>query len=786
MAEHGSTGGAADFATAAAPARLEPVAAQRRALRVLHLVFFVSGVCALAYQTAWQRMLGLFGGSDTVSATIVVGAFLFGLGLGSLAGGALADRLSRPRAVVAFGLCELGIALCAALSPLVFYDLVFGRLVGLAGSQGAVLPIVFAALLPPTLLMGLSLPLLARAVVRDIEGAAERIGWLYALNTFGAGIGALAAGTLVIGTIGYEATVYLGALCNAAVGLAALAIAGAMRDAGPARRAAGPAAQPAGDDRGRARLLGWCALVFASGFLIISLEIVWFRVLATLIETIAYAFPIILGTFLLADAAGILVGARQVRRVRDPLRLFLWLQGAVALYALAAMALLWALHGLDEVPRLFVDRSLGGSGASTSAATGLAWLAAVGLLVAPPAFLLGMSFPITQKAVQQDPDIVGFRVGLVQLANILGNTAGAVVTGLVLLHLLGTSGTLRAIGLLGLLLFTLVLLGGRRRAADAALGAALAAAVLLFPGNGAFWAALHGAQGRPATVVEDRSGIVVMRQDPDHEWMFIGGHAMSRLPFLPVHGALGALGPLLHPAPRNALIIGQGIGGTPLAAALAMPDPAARIHVIEIVRPVYAAVEQHAVRPEFAPVLRGMLADQRISRAVGDGRHAIFTDAARYDIIEADALSPRGSHSGLLYSVAFFSQVRDRLAPGGMAVQWGATPRVEASFLAAFPHVLRLTEPGSGNSLLVGRADGPVPYDPAALARRFEAVAPAFAAAGWSVPEVRARLLGTERQVWGPEDPRPAEVNTDLFPRDEYFLNRRKIDLLGGDPAARR
>src|SRR3982750_3581640 len=74
----------------------------RHALPVLHAVFFVSGFCALVYQVAWQRMLGLFGGSDTVSATIVVGAFLFGLGVGSLAGGVVADRLSRSGAVVGF------------------------------------------------------------------------------------------------------------------------------------------------------------------------------------------------------------------------------------------------------------------------------------------------------------------------------------------------------------------------------------------------------------------------------------------------------------------------------------------------------------------------------------------------------------------------------------------------------------------------------------------------------------------------------------------------------------
>lgn len=765
----------------------------RHALPVLHTVFFISGFCALVYQVAWQRMLGLFGGSDTVSATIVVGAFLFGLGVGSLAGGVIADRLSRSGAVVAFALCELGIAACAALSPYVFYDLVFGHLVGIARSHAVVLGVVFAALLPPTLLMGLSLPLLSRAVVRDIEGAAERIGWLYGLNTFGAGLGALVAGTLVIGTVGYEATVYGGAVFNAAVGTAALFVARAVTAAGATRPEAARVRTAA--SASARRLWGWCALVFASGFLIISLEIVWFRVLGTLAATNAYAFPLILGVFLVADAAGIVAGARVVRGVADPRRFFLRLQGAVALYALGTLAALWAAHGVEDVARLFIIGMIEQEGRRNLLVSGLAWLGVVGVAVAPPAFLLGMSFPIAQKAVQEDPSIVGLRVGVVQLANILGNTAGAVVTGLALLHLLGTAGTLRAIGALGLLLFGLVFLGdGRprpRQARDFGFAAALAALVALFPGNPAFWARLHSAAAGPedgATVAEDRTGVVVVRPSSSGTWMFIGGHTQSRLPFLPVHGTLGVVGPLVHPRPRSVLVIGHAIGGTPYAAALATTDASARVRVIEIVAPVYEAVEAYAARPGDAPTLRAMLADPRIERRVGDGRHAIFADEARYDVIQADALLPRSAHSGLLYSVAFFRQVRDRLAPGGIAVQWAPTPRSEASFLHAFPHVVRLEDvtPGaSASALLIGGADGPVPFERAALARRFDAVEPGLAAAGWPTGQLREAMLAAPVRVWGPGDPRPADVNTDLFPKDEYFLNRWKLDLPGHGAAAR-
>ena len=757
-----------------------------RALAVLHAVFLISGFCALVYQVAWQRMLGLFGGSDAVAATIVVGTFLLGLGLGSLAGGMVADRLSRARAVVAFGACEIGIALCAAASPYLFYDVIFGQLLGLARSQLAVLGVIFAALLLPTLLMGLSLPLLSRAVVRDVDGAAERIGWLYAVNTFGAGAGALIAGTVLLGTVGYEVTVWLGALLNGAVGTAALLVARGL-PAGEAMAASERRDAPVPAMPGR--LLGWCALVFASGFLIISLEIVWFRVLGTLAATNAYAFSIVLAVFLIADAAGILAGARVVRRVADPRRFFLRLQGAVALYALGTLALLWAAHTIPEVTQAFILGMAEEGGRRSLLVSGIAWLAVTVVVVAPPAFLLGMSFPIAQKAVQKDRGLIGLRVGVVQLANIVGNTAGAVVTGLVLLDLLGTAGTLRAIGVLGLLLAALAFLAPgqpRPRAGDVVAGAALLALVVFFPGNRAFWARLHALPPGPAGVAvvgEDRTGVVVMRPGRDGAWMFIGGHTQSRLPFLPVHGTLGALGPLVHPEPRSMLVIGHAIGGTPYAAALAAADPAARVRVIEIVAPVYEVVEAHAAQPDPAAApLRAMLADTRIERRVGDGRHALSADNTRYDVIQADAMLPRSAHSGLLYSVEFFRQMRGRLAPGGIAVQWAPTSRSEASFLAAFPHVVRLEEttPGaSETAVLIGSADGPVPFDRATLAQRLATVEPALEAAGWPAATLRNLMLSAPVSVFGPGDLRPADMNTDLFPKDEYFLNRWKLDVPG-------
>jgi hypothetical protein len=525
-------------ATIQAQSKIRP-----RHIALLYTVFFLSGFSALVYQTAWQRMLGLFAGSDMVATTLVVGAFLFGLGVGSLWSASFADRLSHQRALVAFALCELGIGIFALASRFLFYDLVFGQLTALADSPTLVSFIVFIGLLPPTILMGMSLPLLSKAVVYRIETASSEIGWLYGINTFGASCGALFSGFFFIGTFGYEATVYFAALLNFLVFAGALVVASFLTHDPPEKAslvARGAAPRIPG------RIWFWSIIVFISGFLIISLEIIWFRVLGVLMQSNAYAFPLILSCFLVGDAAGIIYGSRVARNIVNPLHFFQWLQGIVAFYAVVSLGVLY-LAGFDLSPWLTEGRFGLSSGLSLLKYLSLYLFLAM-ICVLPPAFLLGMSFPITQKAVQDDPDLVGQRVGQIQLFNIFGNTCGAIVTGLLLLHWIGTSGTIRLVGLAGLIF--LVALSWQMLRRDqrvpiqgSVLGALLALVILAFPGNSDFWSRLHGSKQPHETIVgEDRTGVVVLRHvasdvhygdalRSDADLLYISGHAQSRVLF---------------------------------------------------------------------------------------------------------------------------------------------------------------------------------------------------------------------------------------------------------------
>ncbi|MFL1462040.1 fused MFS/spermidine synthase [Roseococcus sp. DSY-14] len=730
--------------------------------------FFLSGFGALLCQIVWQRMLGVFAGSDTISAALVVGAFLTGLGLGSIIGAKWADRLSPRAALLGFALCEAGVAGFALLSKPILYDLIAMRLSAQVSSAPATFALCFAALVVPTTLMGASLPFLARAIATSLDTVAERIGALYGMNTLGAGLGALLGGWLIVGKLGFPGALGLAAgldLLAAALALTLLRATPATAPAPPARAAATGAAAPFGG------LPLWCVLVFLSGYVIVALEIVWVRVLGQFGQYHAYLFPTVLGVFLLADGAGMALAARMVRRLSDPRPAFFLTQGLGFVLGAALLGALWLAIGLPPLRDWMgadFDR-FGGREVALSTAI-------IVLVVAPPSFVIGMTFPFVQRAVQQDLASVGARVGWVQLANILGNAAGSLLTGLVTFHLLGTAGTMTLLAVLSLLLLLFWLAQSRAaRAPMLALAAATAAIALLTPANAAFWRRMHGVTGPTfATWGEDRSGVVLYRERatlPGREdgRFFIMGHGQGFVPFLDTHILLGMLGPVLHPAPRRVLAIGIGSGGTPYGATF---NPRTEeVRAIELVGPVLDSLRAIARERPDGPVA-ALLDDRRVTLEYGDGRRALTRGEGLYDVIEADAIRPQSSHSGLLYSAEFLQQVRARLAPGGLYVQWAPTWRVVDTFAAAFPHAVLLTPV----NVMIG-SDRPIPLDQPALLDRLRAPdATAFARRGNPASTDLAKLVEGPVTAWTPATPRVAPPLTDMFPRDEFFLNHTHLD----------
>jgi predicted membrane-bound spermidine synthase len=767
-------------------------------------------VAALVYQIVWQRLLTFFSGADVFSVTLIVAVFMAGLGSGSLAGGHLADRLSPRGRVLAFAAAEAGTAAFALASVPLIHGFFFVRLGPLALPLPLVALLLFAVLLLPTFLMGLTLPLLSRAVTTSVALAGRRIGALYAWNTLGAALGALATAWLGVRALGFAGTVHVAAALNLACALGALAVAwrggspapvAAQATAADATVAESAAEPPTAGATGEAGFpfAGWLALYALSGFIALSLEIVWFRLLGILLKSNSFTFATLLGFYLCGLGAGALAGSRLASRSRRPARAFCALQALIPLYAGLSLALvvvgLGRVGALEPLARYLAEYDPIDFGESVrSAVRYVARLGALApharytaelffslygalplVLIGPPTFLMGLSFPFLQRAIQTDLARVGRRVGWLQGANIAGSATGAALTGVVLLDLLGTAHTLRLLVLAGGVFLALAAASGsRRRVASAALAVAVAvAAASLVPTPARLWAKLHGTTSDRIVFAEDGSGIALLKQQTEDgrsfTVVFSNGLGQSQLPYGSYHTVLGALPALVHERPEVVAVIGLGSGDTAFGSG-ARPETRS-LEVVEIVSSQLPSLRQ-LYRKQPDPGLHRVLTDGRVRLTFGDGRAFLMRSPARFDVIEADALRPDSAFAGNLYSREYFELVRSRLREGGLGVSWSPTPRVRDTFRLVFPHVLQLGD------TLIG-SDQPIPFDPERVrARLRDPFTEAwFRRAAVDIRGLVENELARPPVLWGPQDDRSAisDVNTDLFPRDEYRVGERLL-----------
>jgi spermidine synthase len=742
---------------------------------VFVFVFIGSGVAALIYQTIWQRMLTLFGGADVFSVTIVVAAFMGGLGFGHLAGGHLADRLDGRRRLLAFAACEVAVAVFALASPWIYYDGLYVRLGALDWSPTALAAIIFLVTLWPTFWMGVSLPIASKVVTTDAHEPARWVPVLYGANTLGAAAGSALSIALLFPHLSFPASLAVGAGISLSCAVAALTLLPSLSRV-PTSRAtpmptpmSSPAVSVSRHEHGLP-WTAWLATYALSGFIALSLEIVWFRMLGVALKSNAFTFGHLLAIFLAGVGLGSLAGNMRRARHWTPLPAFLWLQAGIPIAAallttgfvrminnFELLNPLWQYYGQYEP---LVRLNLGSP---------LYWLVhfvVPVVLIFPPTFMMGLSFGCLQRAVHRDLDTLGRRVGWLQTANIVGSMLGALVTGLGFLEWFGSPGTLRLLVACSLPFLALMLaVGGRAdRARPLGLAAIGLLAFILLPDGRLFWARLHGAERDVVNEAEDRSGIALMK--PRRNGMQVVIHAngigMGWLPFGGSHTALGALPSFVHPSPRRVALIGLGVGETLFGAAGRASIET--IDSIEIVRPELRVLETFPGRARF-PALDRLFADPRVRHHFTDGRAFIQRSAERYDIIEADALRPTSAYSGNLYSVEYFALLRSRLADGGLAVTWSPTERVFYSLAAAFPYVVSFGDVAMGSLT-------PIAIDRAGIEARMREpfTREYFAAGRIDIEAALAPYLSAEPRRLTPESPRPpiGALNHDLFPRDEF------------------
>ncbi len=700
------------------------VSVGRRRAAILALFLF-SGASGLIYQVVWFRLLATVFGATVPAATTVLAAFMSGLALGSWLLGGSGDRSRRPLRLYAG--YELGIAV-TALAALVAMErmrpvatLLSSALGdGGAGLVAARFAVTFLVLLVPTTLMGATLPVLSRALVRDREEAGVNLSALYAANTWGAALGALVAGFLLIRLLGLRGTVLVAVVINAAVAAAAwlmarrsaaaarqVAAAEARRESAAARgttavaaRRHGPKASAGGRSRGvdsrRLPSFGEAAsprpatllLTFgAAGATTLAYEVLWSRVLHALLGNSTYAFTTTLVVFL----GGIALGGWLVRHVIDripPVRLYAGLQAGIAAAALLSLPLLTGVADLRGLQAFFA------AGATPWAAElAVRFGASVAVLLIPTT-LMGATFPLVARLYLSHAGRVGAEVGTVYAAGTAGNIAGALLAGFLLVPLAGITRSLALVALLnGVVAVAIVLLAGRpRRATRLALsGACLALGVAAVAGPVSFqFPADTEAPGD--VVLFYREGItattkvyekpLTARKHMSVDGIYIGGAGGAEKK----EQVLAHLPKLLLPRYRSELAVGLGSGVVPGESG--RHPELERLDIVEIA----ASVAAGAAR--FERENHAILDDPRVRLLVTDGMHYLATATVHYDIIASDAKSrPRSRGNGLFYSREYYRLARDRLTPEGVFIQWVPLhlPRrvyesVLHTFAASFPH----------------------------------------------------------------------------------------------------
>ncbi|MBA2301116.1 MAG: fused MFS/spermidine synthase, partial [Acidobacteria bacterium] len=395
-------------------------------LPVALAVFFTSGFAALLYQVIWQRMLAIFSGADVYSATVIVAAFMGGLGVGHIVGGHVADRVARRTSLVLFCGAEMAIAAFGFFSAALYYGFLYTRLGALDIGPEVMAVILFSSLLWPTFFMGASLPLLARAVTDRIERAASTVGALYGFNTLGAAVGAMLATWIFLPQFGLEGSLRIGAMLNVCCAACLVPVTVWLRRtasdtpvlAGAAAIQSAPEVQPE-----RLPFWFWMSVYGFAGFVALSLEIVWFRLLGVMMKSTAFTFGTLMAVYLAGIGLGAVAGSALASRVRRPGPAFLGIQAAGGLAAAILLTLLAALADDMGVLRgyfasyepLSVRESVDAlralmAGVSTGAMQPVEWpatffklyIALPLLLILPPTFLIGCGFPLLQRVVQTE------------------------------------------------------------------------------------------------------------------------------------------------------------------------------------------------------------------------------------------------------------------------------------------------------------------------------------------------------------------------------------------------
>jgi spermidine synthase len=718
--------------TSAAEPAVSPNAAPARP--VLVLLFVASGCSALIYEIVWFQLIELVIGSSTVSLGILLGTFMGGLCLGSILLARVVSARRNP--LLVYAALELGIG---AFAVLVLFSLpsVAGVYVAYAGYGPASLILrgllCALVLLPPTVLMGATLPAIARWVENTPRGVSW-LGVLYTANIVGGVFGCLLAGFYLLRVHDMAIATYVAVAIN--LGLAAIAFVLAFW----AKPRISAAAQPP-QDRARRSPDVWMVYVVIgiSGLTALGCQVVWTRLLAIQTGATVYTFSIILAVFLIGLGAGSGVGSYLARTRAGP-------RVALAIVQLLlVVGIAWTTTMIHaSLPHWPIDRAL----ATSAWFTFQLDLVRAMWAIFPTACLWGASFPLALAAAAAPGEDPGRLVGSVYASNTIGAILGALTFSILAIPTIGTFQSQRllmAFCIVAGVLMLIALMPGRTGAAGeavsarvgiggGAVAAVLASVALIWaipgPATGmlAFGRELPKYFPVPKTLFAGEginATVAVTQYDATTRSFHINGRpeASTGRHDMRLQRMMGHVSALLHRKPRTVLIVGFGAGVT--AGSFTRYPDIERIVICEL-EPLVPSVVSTFFHEQNYDVMK----DPRVQIIYDDARHYLLTTREKFDIITSDPIHPWVKGSATLYTRDYFELVKKRLNPGGVITQWvpfyESTPDVVksqlATFFSVFPDGVIFVNDGertNTDSVVFAELD-PQPIDPDMIQERLE------------------------------------------------------------------
>jgi len=740
-------------------------------LQLVATCFFLSGATGLIYEVLWARMLGLVFGATTLAVSTVLAAFMGGLALGSALAGRTGARVSRP--VRAYGLLEMGIALYALAVPFLFS--LVDNLYAVIWQHFHPGFFVFSLwrfllsclmLLVPTTLMGATLPLLSAALVRSAGQTSTSVTRLYTRNLAGAICGSIVAGFFLLPVFGVRATIHTAAIINIIIGIVTI-LADRRTETSSSAATANPPGVPteealpgieevllAGDvvhlatraarvetpgdgTPGNAKF--WLLCAFVSGFVTISTQVAWTRMLTMIVGSSTYAFSIVVALFLLGLSGGAYVIARK--NLSGKLR-----ESVLRVELVTAVSLFLSLLVVNRISGLLIAVGLS---LHINSWAGLLTLqtVSVALLILLPAFLMGTVMPLVLVwAGTNSRDQSVQLVGRSYAVNTIGAIVGAFGAGFVLIPRFSTRFTILfaaalcvivaglayqpkvdardrdlqqaiAAGLTLVLIVLLFLAAPRMNLANLSVGAYDSLVRVLAKSRGGVddgSVQLRGPDTHELLMYEEGpTSTVSVRKDWDITSMAINGRTnASDREDMPTQVMLGQMPLLLAPRIRNALVVGYATGVT---AGAMLQSPIESLECVEL--------EPATVNGSrfFEHVNNHPLNDPRLHLIIDDARTYLRVTPTRYDMIVSEPSHPWVPGVANLFTREFFQLGRNRLNDDGVFVQWlqiyqlstDSLRSILATFHETFPQVLVFRVEGAwkGKDLLLVGSKIPLTLD---------------------------------------------------------------------------